>query len=77
MRPIRSPADVVAMSTECKKSKDHLNKAFRNLLKEFASNYSSESLDALLGVKSVGVAVFYLSEVDDSPEVPYGYIHVR
>jgi len=46
----------------------HLDKALRNLLKELASNYSSESLDALL---------FYLWEVDDSPEVPYGYIHVR
>ena len=33
MRPIRSPADVVAMFAECKRSKDHLNKAFRNLLK--------------------------------------------
>ena len=77
MRPIRSPADVVAMSTECKKSKDHLNKAFRNLLKEFASNYSSESLDALLGDEVCWSRCFYLSEVDDSPEVPYGYIHVR
>ena len=33
MRPIRCPADVVAMFAECKRSKDHLNKAFRNLLK--------------------------------------------
>ena len=32
MRPIRSPADVVAMFTACKRGKDHLNKAFRNLL---------------------------------------------
>ena len=32
MRPIRSPADVIAMFAACKRSKDHLNKAFRNLL---------------------------------------------
>jgi len=44
MRPIRCPADVVAMFAECRRSKDHLNKAFRNLPKELASNYSSEPL---------------------------------
>jgi len=33
MRPIRSPADVVAMFAACKGGRQHLDRAFRNLLK--------------------------------------------
>ena len=33
MRPMRSPADVVAMFAACKSGRQHLDRAFRNLLK--------------------------------------------
>mgnify|MGYP000047011125 CR=1 FL=1 len=36
MRPIRSPADVVAMFAECKGGRQHLDRGFRNLLKFYS-----------------------------------------
>ncbi len=56
MRPLRSPADVVAMFSDCKRAKDHLICGFLNLLKFYRKvlGYPRDFIDALKeGVPSV------------------------